>query len=289
MKAITDGIYYQDVYAGVILGAVILPQGSLIIDSPFRPEEARSWKSILLTQSRGIHRLMVNLDEHIDRTLGNRYMNLTILAHKKTAEAIENRSHVFKGQNFQTGSEWEKFPETIGARWTPANITFEDRLQLHWGNHKILLDHRPGPTPGAIWVEIPSEQIVFIGDAVVVDQPPFLAEADIPCWLEILNILRSRKYSNYTIISGRSGPITSDDVKNQLALLKSILGRMETIAKRKSPSESIEKMIPVLLPKMGGSNKNNAHYAQRLRYGLQQYYFIHYDSSELTELEKSPS
>jgi hypothetical protein len=48
-------------------------------------------------------------------------------------------------------------------------------------------------------------------------------------------------------------------------------------------------MIPVLLPKMGGSNKNNAHYAQRLRYGLQQYYFIHYDSSELTELEKSPS
>jgi hypothetical protein len=35
MKAITDGIYYQDVYAGVILGAVILPQGSLFMEIYF--------------------------------------------------------------------------------------------------------------------------------------------------------------------------------------------------------------------------------------------------------------
>ena len=62
MQAITDGIYFQNAYAGVTIGAVITPSGTLLIDSPLLPEEARSWKSVLLTQSRGTHRLLVNLD-----------------------------------------------------------------------------------------------------------------------------------------------------------------------------------------------------------------------------------
>ena len=192
MHTITDGIYYQDTYAGVILGAVICPQGTLLIDSPFRPEQARSWKSSLLTQSRGTHRLMVNMDEHIDRTLGNRYIDLTILAHKKTADVIKNRSNVFKGQNFETGSEWEKYPDTIGARWAQPDLTFENQLNLYWGDCEIRMVHRPGPAKGAIWVEIPSKKVIFLGDAVLVDQPPFLANADIPTCIENLNLLRTR-------------------------------------------------------------------------------------------------
>ena len=57
MQAITDGIYYQNAYAGVTIGAVITSGGTLLIDSPLLPEQARSWKSVLLTQSRGTHRL----------------------------------------------------------------------------------------------------------------------------------------------------------------------------------------------------------------------------------------
>jgi len=283
MKTISAGFYYQDAYAGVILGAVILPHGTLLIDSPLRPEEARSWKSIVLTQSRGTHRLLVNLDSHIDRTLGNRYIDLTILSHDKTAEEIENRSNIFKGQTNGTGSEWENYPETLGTRWTGPVITFNNQLLLHWGNHEIHLDHRPGPTPGAIWVEIPSEQIVFIGDTVVVDQPPFLAQADIPLWLETLSELRSRKYKNYAIISGRSGHITQEEVKIQQALFKSILGRMDTLARKKSPPEDIEKMIPTLMSRWNIPQKQKAFYKHRLRHGLKQYYIEHYSTQTLSQ------
>jgi glyoxylase-like metal-dependent hydrolase (beta-lactamase superfamily II) len=285
MQAITDGIYFQNAYAGVTIGAVITPSGTLLIDSPLLPDEARSWKSVLLTQSRGTHRLLVNLDEHIDRLLGNRYLDFTILAHKTAAETLANRSTVFKGQSFESGSEWEQYPEIIGSRWTQPNITFEDHLHLHWGTSEIHLDHRPGPTLGSIWVEIPSEQIVFIGDAVVENQPPFLANADIPAWLESLSILRSRTYSNYTIISGRSGPITVDAVRDQHAFLKSILGRMDTQAKRESPPENTKKMIPALLAKLKYPKKFEPYYSQRLLHGLHQYYLKHYIPVELNPEE----
>lgn len=281
MQAIKDGIYYQNAYAGVTLGAVIFPHGTLLIDSPLISDEARSWKSVILTQSRGMHRLLVNLDEHFDRTLGNRYMDLTILAHKYTADDFENRSNVFKGQSFESGSEWEKYPEIIGSRWTQPNITFEDHLQIHWGNHEIHLNHHQGPSPGAIWVELPSEKTIFIGDAVLENQPPFLANADIPAWIETLSILRSRKYRDYTIVSGRSGPITVETVRNQHAQLKSILGRLETLAKRGSSPEDTQKMIPSILSKYKFSPKYETIYQQRLQHGLQQYFLKHYTFSEL--------
>ncbi len=283
MQAITEGIYYQNAYAGVTIGAVITQSGTLLIDSPLLPEEARSWKSVLLTQSRGTHRLLVNLDEHIDRSLGNRYIDFPILAHKNTAVSLENRSTVFKGQSIETGSEWENYPEIIGSRWTQPNITFEDHLHLHWGTSEIHLDHRPGPTSGAIWVEIPSEQIVFIGDLVVENQPPFLENADIPLWLESLSLLRSRMYSNYTIISGRSGPITIDSVRDQHAFLKSLLGRLETQSKRNATPEETRKIVPALLSKLSYPKKYERFYSQRLTHGLYQYYLKHYSPIEINQ------
>jgi len=285
MQVITDGIYCQNAYAGVTLGAIIVSNGTLLIDSPLLTDEARSWKAFLLTQSRGMHRLLVNLDEHIDRTLGNRYMDFTIMAHKNVAESFENRSTVFKGQSHDSGAEWEKYPEILGSRWIHPSITFEDHLRLHWGDLEINLDHHPGPTPGAIWVEIPSAKVVFIGDAVVENQPPFLAKANIPEWLDSLSLLRTRKYSNYTIISSRSGPITLDAVRDQHALLKSILGRMDTLAKRDSHPEQTEKMIPTLLSKIAYTQKNRSFYTKRLKYGLQQYYIQHYSPIELNQEE----
>ena len=92
MQAISDQIYFEDSIPGVTLGIIILPGGTLLIDTPLRAEDARSWKSTILTQSRGTHRLLVNMDDHFDRTIGNRFMGLTILAHKNYVSTYENRS-----------------------------------------------------------------------------------------------------------------------------------------------------------------------------------------------------
>jgi len=280
MQTITDGIYYENAYAGVTLGAIILPRGTLLIDTPLQAEDARFWKSILLAHSLGEYRLMINLDMHTDRIIGNRSIGLTILAHQEVAETIDNRTAVFKGASGASSSEWEKCQEVIGTRWIRPDITFSTCLNLHWGEPEILIEHHPGPAPGAIWVEIASKKIVFVGDAVVEHQPPFLADADLLAWIETLSVLRTPKYRDYTIVSGRSGPLTIEAVRSQHEFLRSVLRRLETLINRKAPPEETEKMIPALLAKITYPPELEDFYAQRLRYGLRQYYIRHYRTAD---------
>jgi len=102
-------------------------------------------------------------------------------------------------------------------------------------------------------------------------------------WLESLSVLRSRKYRDYTIISGRSGKVTMDSVKNQQAVFKSILGRMETLARKESPPEATGKMIPAILSRWKFPQKNKPEYTQRLQHGLMNYYINHHSPEEISQ------
>lgn len=276
MKALAENIYYEDSYSGVILGAILSPGGTLLIDTPLRADDARTWKAALLTQSRGTHRMITILDVHPDRTLGNRAIEYPIIAHEDTAKAFSQRTTIFKGQNVKTGADWEQYPEVSGTRWERPNITFSTALSLHWGGPEIRIESHPGPTSGATWVHIPERKIVFIGDAVCNDQPPFIANADLGAWHETLNVLASRSFADYTIISGRSGFVSAEDAREQRKFLKSISGRLDTASKRKNPAEEIEKMVPALLEKLNYPAKLDEFYSQRLFHGLHEYFTRHY-------------
>lgn len=287
MEKINNGIYIESAYSGVTLGGVIQPFGMIYIDAPLRAEEGRMWRAALNGLGGGSNRLLVNLDAHPDRTLGARIMECTILAHQKTAQVFRSRPSIFKGQNADSGSEWETYDEAVGTRWAVPDITFSQRIYLHWGGPDISLEHHAGPTPGAIWVDIPDYKIVFVGDCVLADQPPFLANADIPTWLESLDGLEAR-YQDYTIISGRGGVIPFDAVgklRNQLVLIQKELERIAT----HETMEATEILIPMVLNNIGQATGGHSgledQYAQRLRHGLAQYFMRHYRPSESSSIQ----
>jgi glyoxylase-like metal-dependent hydrolase (beta-lactamase superfamily II) len=275
MQQIKQGIYFEDGYLGVTLGALVLPFGTILIDAPLRPEDARSWRSSLINQRGSTNRVLISLDAHIDRTLGARTMECTIIAHQKAAQIYRNRPTIFKGQGFESGAEWETYLDAIGTRWATPDITFTDRLVLHWGGPDVLLEHHPGPTLGASWVIIPDEQIIFVGDAIVLNQPPFLANADLAPWIENVNLLATR-YNNFLVISGRGGPVPNEVVRAQLKSLKSISKGLERLSRRNASPEATETLINHILTDSGFGADKTEQYAQRLRMGLYQYYVHHY-------------
>ncbi|MDD2696506.1 MAG: MBL fold metallo-hydrolase, partial [Anaerolineales bacterium] len=275
MKQIKNGIYYEDGYLGVTLGALVFAHGTIHIDAPLKAEEARAWRSALLNQRGGVNRLLVTLDSHIDRTLGARAMDCAILAHQKSAQAFRNRPIVFKGETIETGADWESYIDSIGTRWAAPDITFTRRMTLHWGGPQVIIEHHPGPTPGASWVIIPEEKVVFVGDAVLANKPPFLANADLETWLETLEVLLA-SYSDYVIVSGRGGPVPVAAVRTQQRILKNLFKGLDRIAKRNASPESTEKLIPGVLDGMTIPKDKNEIYAKRMRYGLYQYYLRHF-------------
>jgi len=280
MEEISSGIYYENTFSGVTLGAILLPQGTILLDAPLRAEEGRTWRSTLNNLGASQNRVLVNLDAHPDRTLGARGMDCTIIAHQKTALVFRSRPSVFKGQNSESGSEWEAYDEAVGTRWAVPDLTFTEHLLIHWGPYPVILEQHPGPMPGAIWVILPEEKIIFVGDAVLANQPPFLAHADIEEWLESLDYLY-RNYKNFTIVSGRGGLLSSQAIRDQQRLLKRLQRGIDRIS---NPSELInaaERMIPSILKELEFPEIMEEQYIQRLRHGLSQYNLHHYGENDL--------
>jgi glyoxylase-like metal-dependent hydrolase (beta-lactamase superfamily II) len=284
MHQIENGIYYEDAYSGVTLGAIILSHGTILIDAPLRGEDARSWRATLVNIGSSANRVLVSLDAHPDRTLGTRAMDTTMVTHHNTALTFRNRPTIFKGQNQDSGAEWEMNDEVIGTRWSTPDITFTQQMVFHWGEPEVILEHHPGPALGSIWAIIPAAKVMFVGDTILSEQPPFLAHADLPAWIESLDLMLS-SYRDYTIICGRGGPVGIEAVKAQKRYLTKILKGLERLAKRKAVPEMTEGLISGLIKDLSAPAKLQEHYVQRLRNGLYQYYSRHYRPVETPEEE----
>jgi glyoxylase-like metal-dependent hydrolase (beta-lactamase superfamily II) len=157
----------------------------------------------------------------------------------------------------------------------PQKFPLRTTLELHWGETTILLEHHPGPAAGALWVILPAEKIVFVGDAVLKNQPPFLDNAHIPAWLEALELL-ARDYRDHIIISGRGGIVTQNVVVKQIEYLQRIQSELEALAKTHVTAKEIEALVQPLLAACKAPAQKHKQYTQRLRYGLNSYYARHY-------------
>jgi hypothetical protein len=128
-------------------------------------------------------------------------------------------------------------------------------------------------------VVVPGVKVVFVGDVVLLNQPPFLTNADIPAWIETLDLLMT-SFRDYTVISGRGGPIGLEAIKAQQKHLKNILRGLDRLVKRNAPAADVENMIPNLLSDLSFPEEMQDQYYQRYRHGLFQYYARRYRPSE---------
>jgi glyoxylase-like metal-dependent hydrolase (beta-lactamase superfamily II) len=279
MRKIVSGVYFEDAYPGVTIGAVALPKGVVMIDAPLRPGDGRAWQKTIREIGGGPNRFLVNLDPHPDRTLGVRIMDSTVLAHETIAEVYIQRPAVFKAQVVESGAAWEKCTGLSGIRWMPPDIVFTERAILHLEGTEVVAEYHPGPEVGASWLILPERKVAFIGDAVPVKQPPFLANADLKAWTDTLDLLLSKSYKEYKLVSGRGGLVGEKQIRDVRRFIKNVERQLERLSKRRSSPQATEKMVERLLATIESPAKYRNYYSQRLRYGLFHYYARHYSSS----------
>lgn len=285
MDSISNQVFIETQYPGVTLGIISHSRGLMQIDAPPSPEDGRSWRAALMGLGGGPERTLVNLDSHPDRTLGVRAMECSVIAHEKTAEFFRNKPSTFKSHNDETGANWETISGGLtGIRWEHPETSFTHAISMQWGETKILLESHPGPNAGALWVDLPEEKIIFVGDTVLKNQPPFLADADLPAWIVALVLLQSKKYKDYTVIGGRDGILTDVIIKNQVDFIKDLYKKLERVSKKRQKDNMTESLIQPLLSKFKFSAARQTQYSQRLRYGLKLYYArLYHPGTDLVE------
>jgi hypothetical protein len=279
MQEISPHVYIKTGYPGVTLAAIHCRRGLLLIDAPLRADDIRIWRSELANMSGGYERLLVTLDEHYDRTLGARQMECMIAGQERMTQVFKDRPLSFKTQGQETGSDWELIGGLGNIRWAAPEITFSHALNLYWDKFPILLHAQPGPSWCSTWVELPSQKIIFIGDTVLSNAPPFLAQADLPAWQASISLLLSPVYRDYTFVSGRSGVVNLNAIKDQLKFLNKVEQQLDKLAGKENDPRELEHASKQLLKHFDHRGPNINHYHIRLLHGLQLYKKYHATAS----------
>jgi len=270
MRRIAPGVYLETKYPSVQLGIIVTDEGLLLIGSPPRVEDGRNWLATL--EDYGEPRYLALLDSHPDRVLGARIFDLPLVAHDWTRQLMSNWSDTFKGGARPIGAEADHLKRITGVHDAVPDFTFSECIILHLGDCEVHLWHRPGPTPGSIWVVLPAAKVAFIGDAVTVAEPPFLGEADIEAWMNTLDDLRSSHMRAYKLISSRDGLVTRGDVNDMARFLRKIPWRLERLSVKRAPPKAAANYASQLLEDFKTPSARRDHVLLRLQAGLTRLY-----------------
>ena len=270
MRTVASGVFLNSKFPGVSVGAVASHGRLLLIDAPIRIEDAREWISQL--GEKGKPRSMVLLDHHPDRVLGARGLDLPILAHDETRLVMNAWPDTFKGGARPIGAEADRLKRISGVSKAVPDLTFSTEMSLHLEGREIILLHRPGPTRGAIWVVVPDAGVIFIGDAVCLEEPAYLGDADLAAWQKTLQQAARGPYKSFTLVSSRDGVIERKAIAQMSTWLTRVEQRLRKVKPRPDLMEATASLASALLRgyKIPSTRREHAHL--RLQVGLERLY-----------------
>lgn len=228
MEKIAENVYVETGYEGVNVGAIITRQGTIAIDVPSYPRQARDWALRLQSFTLKPILYLILTDYNGDRILNSRWLNAPIITHQITANKLLSYDKRFpnplsESLTMRNPQRAREFNNNLVQK--PA-ISFSKKMQILKGQEKIQLLKATGPTSSNIWAYLPNKGVLFAGDTVVVGQHPRLLEPTSKQWLESLAKLRNWPLTIQQLVPGRGSLSTSgmiEPVAHYFSVIRSCL------------------------------------------------------------------
>jgi cyclase len=217
MQELAPGVFVDVDYRGSNPGIIVTGKGAIVIDTPQLPVDARALRDRVVAMSDGKPiQYIINTDHHRGHVLGNQWFQpAPVVAHDVAWTHMKGYTDNFKQRVYDS---YKKEPEVqaqfIGLQIIQPTLTFNRRLFLFDGEREIRVIWIGGHTPATSIIWLPAERILFTGDAVWVDQHPYMAQANSKEWLEGLTYIR--KLDATCIVPGH-GPVCGRDATERMS------------------------------------------------------------------------
>lgn len=275
MEQIGKNVYIEESYPGVTLGVLTLPKGVLMIDAPFRSEDTQSWRGKLGNLEGGVDKLLVLLDPHIDRILGVQAMGCNTLSHELAVEILHNRSGTIRAQDLDVGADFDLYEQPTNIHWAIPKMTYTDKVLIYWDEHPVKVTHQPGSHLAASWVQFAANKVIFIGDSVVLNQPPFIGWSDLDLWIAALQYLRSDAFKGYKIVAGRDGLVNRRAIGKMITFLTRTKKIVAELSLQGAQIDRIRSAAGGLLKNYNYEKDHSDFYLTRLSMGIEKYLHRH--------------
>jgi hypothetical protein len=110
--------------------------------------------------------------------------------------------------------------------------------------------------------------VVFIGDLILLNEPPFFGDCVIDSWLASLSDLSSRRWKDYTLISGREGVVGRESLRTMVRQLEKVQNRLAHIGGRSAAPKACAALAVQLLRSYRVSGARREQALTRLEVGL---------------------
>lgn len=198
IREIAPRVYVETGFHGANVGFIVSGEGVILIDTPLLPDDARLWLSEIRGRTEQEIAFIVNTDHHRGHILGNQcFPTAKIIAHEFAWKNMQGYSASFRTRLLnlyrkrmpEVVEEWKQHLEIV-----PPEITFTGRTILFKGDKELHLIPLGGHTKATTVVYLPHDKVLFAGDLVITDRPPFLSQSDTKKWLRALTYLRKLRY-----------------------------------------------------------------------------------------------
>lgn len=251
MREISPGIFVETDQRGANYGGIVTNDGVIVIDTPIVPKQAVAFRDELRRVSGGKPFLFViNTDHHRGHIMGNQFFVPTpVVAHDFAWKHMKGYGDNFKQRVIDS---FKKEPE-IQAQFTHIEVivpkvTFSHRLDIVRGGRDLRIIRIGGHTVATSVVWLPNERILFVGDAVWVDQHPYMAQANSKEWLDGLTFIRKLKADQ--IVPGR-GPVCGRDATERMSeYIRYMRARVRMFHRQ---GKTKQETIPTVLREIVGS------------------------------------
>jgi len=202
-------VFTSEMYVQVTAGAILTPQGTIVIDTLPFPQESRAMRSFLREHSpRGIL-YVVNTHYHADHVYGNYlYPESEIISWKGTRDYLERhgQEHLRQAQ--------EETPELAEVKLRLPNILFEKgRMFLYLGGKTLEFIHAPGHTADSIAAYLHEDRLLFAGDAMM--PVPHIAWGSWKSMVQTLERLLRMRLDN--IVQGHGEVLLRGEIPSTIA------------------------------------------------------------------------
>ena len=264
MEEIANQVFIEQSFTGIVTAALKLPHGLLIIDSPSKADERKTWRQKLIKLGFGVAQVIVLLDTHLDRLMSAPLIDAPILVQENALEIIHNLPSANRPLEKLSESEPELHDAPQTTRWCLPDLSYSRQVNLYWGEHPVAVSHHPGVHMAASWVKYDAEKVIFVGDSVVVNQPPFLSWCSIDRWIEELTWLSSDFFKYHLMISGRDGIVSQESVENMIKFLQSLKSIVSELLMMEDPDRRVEQESIKLLKFFNVDSHLEEEYQKRL-------------------------
>jgi cyclase len=274
VQELAPGVYIETGFRRVNVGAILTEAGFVLIDTPPYPDDAHAWREMLAAESHKPILAIVNTDCHIDRIIGNGWFDArVIVAHEETIARLENLPPSFMDSAIDSLThnmvERNSF---AGVQLRIPTVGFTYRMHVRYGEYSIPLLAMAGPTAGSLWVHLPEQRIVFVGDSVVADQHPYISSPCTKNWLESLTILRRSRFAANWIVPGR-GPLVDKDATEPISeYLRLARRRVQSLYRAGRPRADTSTLVSELLDLFPYDDSDPETVQRRIKAGLDRIY-----------------